>query len=156
MNHVARCARIAMLVLVPLLLGAGATASVSAARPRVSLDWSAVSDKRVELCGLSGLQNMLLQALIEEQFAVVSDTDELGIALRLSEDETGIVVEGRHSGQIRRRRVPFPETCDSTFAIDLQAAVRGVAVELGELPPQVPRGDEAPRAPRTGRRAPPN
>ncbi len=50
-----------------LVLLSGTSAAAADARLEVSVDWSGVSDALIKRCDLSGLENLLLQTIVDEE-----------------------------------------------------------------------------------------
>jgi len=96
----------------------------------VAVRWSGISDATLERCGFNGLENYLLQGMIDAGYAVAAEVDERGIRLQLAEAEGGITVRGALGGHTQEVVVPLDPRCDATIQIALVDAARAVADTL--------------------------
>ncbi len=132
-----------------------ATAAVGPDLRPVMVDWSGVSESAVQRCNLALLQTLLLQGMVESGFAVVDTLGPRVIKVTLRERKGAFLVDAQRDDVVAKRRVPIPNRCDSTIAVDLQAAARATALEVEEQTPTPPPTSNAPVAPFWADRPPP-
>jgi hypothetical protein len=98
----------------------------SAARPKmpVAIDWSGVPDELIQRCRLAGLEDLLLQVLIQGGYAAVAEPGPDGFLLLLQPQPGGLVVAGRWHGEQVRLAVPISAVCESTIAVEILHAAR--------------------------------
>jgi hypothetical protein len=113
-----------------------------AAVPRsdVGVDWSGVGDRVIAQCGLEGLQNVLLQRLVEENYAVVREPGPLDVRFLLHEDGTRFLLEARSGQEIERGSIAIPDPCDSTIVVPIaHEMLRLVGVVFDRAHPIAPK-----------------
>jgi hypothetical protein len=121
-------------------------AGAESERYDVAVDWSRVPDEAITRCGLSGLESALLQALVDEHYAVVKEADVRGVRVTIDVDGSAFRVRAEHRSETVRGDVPIPTPCDSTIEVDLvdrmMRAVREVIARAraAETPPVLAAG----------------
>lgn len=96
-------------------------------QPRtVALDWAGVPQELIDRCGLGGLENLLLAAIIDSGYAVVADTGLQEMTLELRGESSGIAIAAKpmacgdtQGDCVKRGRVALGRQCDSTIAIEI-------------------------------------
>jgi hypothetical protein len=132
---------------------AASAAAGPAGPPRLSvaLDWSGVSGQTVEKCLLTGLETLLLQALLEEGYAIVAPGTACELTLHISEKPGRLVVTATSQGLEEQRTIPLPRDCDSTIQLDvvryarltlrtLSSRLSANSIPAASLPPAAPGG----------------
>ncbi len=108
--------------------------SAKAVRP-VAVDWSGVSDQTIEQCRLRGLEGLLVQALIEEQYAVVDRVDENGISVAVTAGPASFELRVSSQGVVQHDWIDIPRPCDSSISLDIvqrvTAMTRAVDAKTG-------------------------
>ena len=109
-------------------------ASAKAVRP-VAVDWSGVSDQKIEQCRLRGLEGLLVQALIEEHYAVVDQVDDNGISVAVTAGPASFELRVSSQGVVQHDWIDIPKTCDSSISLDIvqrvTAMTRAVDAKTG-------------------------
>lgn len=149
----------AVLALAACALGGASAAAAESSPKTVALDWAGVPQELIDRCGLGGLENLLLAAIIDTGFAVVADSGSQQVTLELRGEPTGITVAAKplrcvgDSGDcVHRGRVPLGRQCDSTIAIEITRVAKEqlrATVIPEPLPAEAiaPPAYAAPRAP---------
>jgi hypothetical protein len=131
-----------------LILLASLPAAAADARLEVSVDWSAVSDELIDRCELSGLENLLLQSIVDEGYAVANEVGNRGIEVEMLEKGRLILVSAHAVGNEEADTLPVPKRCDSTIQVELVRIVleliAAVAPHLEERPISVVAPPEQP------------
>ncbi len=128
---------------------------VRASRRSVSLDWSGVSETTVQRCKLRGLQNLLLQSLVETGHAVVGVGSREDISVVIADAPAALQVSVTRQSERLQRVVAVGARCDSTVALELKNAVEGLLEQLSTEPPPEPPPPAPPPAPVVVAVAPP-
>jgi len=130
------------------ILLAGLPAAAADARLEVSVDWSAVSDQLIDRCDLTGLENLLLQSIVDEGYAVAGEVGNRGIEVEMLEKGQLILVSARAAGNEEADTLAVPKRCDSTIQVELIRIVleliAAVAPHVEEPPVSVVAPPEQP------------
>ncbi len=95
----------------------------------VQVERSRLGDVFVDKCGV-GLENLLLLALVEEGYAVVSSSGDDGLRLVFEHVTDRVDVRAAWRSEIREATVMIPEPCDSTIELELLLVARHLLAEV--------------------------
>ena len=96
----------------------------------VSVDWSNVPDSVVAECKLLGLENVLLQYLLDRDYAVVRTISSRGVKATISADAHEFALRAVRGAIEGERRISRPQPCDATIELDLAHALVDLLAEL--------------------------